>query len=77
MEVPGSGVKLKLQLPAYTTATATPDLSHSSWQRRVLNSLSEARDRTHILMDTRSGSYPAEPQQELDMGFKNQSRRQV
>ena len=38
------------------TATATPDLSHisnlhhSSWQCRILNPLSEARDCTHILM---------------------------
>uniref|UniRef100_A0A4X1V729 Uncharacterized protein n=1 Tax=Sus scrofa TaxID=9823 RepID=A0A4X1V729_PIG len=26
------------------------DLHHSSWQRRILNPLSEARDRTHNLM---------------------------
>ena len=42
-EVPRLGVKLELQLPAYTTATATPDpsracdLHHSSWQRWILN----------------------------------------
>ena len=29
MEVSGLGVKLELQLPAYATATATPDLSHA------------------------------------------------
>ena len=52
MEVPKLGVQLELQLPAYTTATATPDLSrvydlhHSSQQHRVLSPLSEARDRT-------------------------------
>ena len=52
MEVPRLGVELELQLQAYTTATATPDLScifdllHSSWQRRILNPLSGA----HILM---------------------------
>ena len=28
MEAPRLGVKLELQLPAYATATATPDLSH-------------------------------------------------
>ena len=28
MEVPRLGVKSELQLPAYTTATVTPDLSH-------------------------------------------------
>ena len=46
------------QLLAYATATATRDLSRvcdlypSSWQHRILNPLSEARDQTHILMDT-------------------------
>ena len=49
MVVPRLGVKLELQLPAYTTATATRDLSlmcdphHSSGQREILNPLSEAR----------------------------------
>ena len=53
------GVKSELQLPAYTTGMATPDpsrvcdLHHSSRQCRLINPLSEARDRTHILMDTR------------------------
>ena len=57
MEVPRLGVKLELQLPAYTTATATPDPSHvynlhySSWQRQILNLLSEAKDQTQVLMD--------------------------
>ena len=43
---------------AYATATATPDpsrvcdLCHSSWQRRIINPLSELRDGTHVLMDT-------------------------
>ena len=50
MEVPRPGVKLELQLPAYTTATAMPDTSHvcdlhhSSWQRWILNPLTNARD---------------------------------
>ena len=41
-----------------TTVTAMPDLScvcdlhHSTWQGRILNPLSEARDRTRVLMDT-------------------------
>ena len=59
MEVSRLGVELELQqLLAYTTATATRDpsrvcdLHHSSWQQRILNPLSEARDRTHVLMDT-------------------------
>ena len=52
MEVPRLWVKSELQLPAYTTATARSDLSHicdlhhSSWQRQILNPLSEARDPT-------------------------------
>ena len=57
MEVPRVGVKSELQLPAYTTTTATPDpshvcdLYHSSGQCRILNLLNKARDQTHILMD--------------------------
>ena len=58
MKVPRLGVKSELQLPAQVTATATLDLSHicdlhhSSWQRQILNPLSEARDQTRIHMDT-------------------------
>ena len=43
-------------MPAYTTPIATPDpscvcdLHNSSWQRRILNPLSEARDGTLDLM---------------------------
>ena len=56
MEVPRLGVKLELQLPAYTTATATPDSSHvcdihhSSRQCQIFNPSSEARDWTCNLM---------------------------
>ena len=63
MEIPGLGVKSELQLPAYTTATATQDpscichLHHSSQQCQILNRLSRARDQTHILMDTRRVCY--------------------
>ena len=28
------------------------NLHHSSWQRQILNPLSEARDQTHVLMDS-------------------------
>ena len=55
MEVPRLGVQSELQLPGYTTATATRDpsglcdLHHSSWQRRILDPLSEARHRTLVL----------------------------
>ena len=60
MEVPRLGVEAELQLLAYTTATAVPDLSricnphHSSWQwqRRILNPLNDARDQTRNLMVT-------------------------
>ena len=57
MEVPRLGIYLERQLPAYTTATTTQDLSciydlhRSSQQHWILNPLSEARDQTHILMD--------------------------
>ena len=52
MEVPRLGVDSELQLPAYTTATATPDPSricnahHSSGQRQILNSLIETKNQT-------------------------------
>ena len=57
MEAPRPGVQLELLLPAHTTATATQVLSlreicQSSWQCWILNALSEARDRTQILMVT-------------------------
>ena len=57
MDVSRLGVKSELQLPVYTTGTATQDLSHvcnlhySSWQCQILNLQSEARDGTLILMD--------------------------
>ena len=52
MEFRRLGVEWELQLPAYATVTAMPDLSHicdihhSSQQCRILNPLSKARDRT-------------------------------
>jgi len=58
MEVPRLGVKLELQLLAYTTAIVAQDpirvcnLHHSSWQHQIPDSLSKARDRTYNLMDT-------------------------
>ena len=56
MEVPRLGVQLELQLPAYATATATPDLycvcdlHYRSRQLQILNPLSKARDQTRNLM---------------------------
>ena len=58
MKSPRLGVKSELYLMAYTTATAMWDpshvcnLYHSSQQRWILNPISQARDQTHILMDT-------------------------
>ena len=55
MEASRLGVQLE-QLPAYTTATATPDpshvcdLRHSSQQCQIVNPLSEARDQTGNLI---------------------------
>ena len=70
MEVLRLGVKMELQLLAYTTATATwdpshiCDLHHSSQQRQILNPPSRARDRTQAFLDT-SRVFTAEPQQKL------------
>ena len=56
MELPRLGVESELRLPANATATAMWDLSHvynlyhSSWQCRILNSLSEARNQTCNVM---------------------------
>ena len=64
MEVPRLRVESELQLLACTTATATWDpscvchLHYSSRPRSILNPLSEARDRTHIPMDTSRVHYP-------------------
>ena len=58
MDVSRLGVKSELQLMAYATATATQDpshvcdLHHSSQQCQILNPLSEAKDGTHLRMDT-------------------------
>ena len=57
MEVPRLGVESELQMPATATATQVDqswvfDLYRNSQQRQVLNSLSEAREPTCIIMDT-------------------------
>ena len=57
MEVSRLGVELKLYLLAYTTAKEMQDPNHvcnhhhSSWQRWILNLLSEARDWTCVPVD--------------------------
>ena len=56
MDVPRLGIQSELQLPATATATATPDpsldfdLHHRSEQRRILDPLRKARDRTRNFM---------------------------
>ena len=63
MEVLRLGVESKLQLPAYATATAMPDLSSicnlccSLQQCGILNPLSEARDQTCNLMVPRENRF--------------------
>ena len=58
MDVPRLGVKSELQLPAYTTATATSDLSfifnlhYNSQQCQIFNPLTESRKWTRNLMVT-------------------------
>ena len=58
------GVESELHLPAYTMATATANPSHifylhcSLRQRQILNALSKARGRIHILLDTRQVHNP-------------------
>ena len=62
IEIPILWVESELQLQAYATATAAPDLSHvcnlhhSFWQHQILNAVSEAMDWTCILINTVSGS---------------------
>ena len=57
MEVPRLGVQLELQLQAYATARATPDVScicdlpRSLLQCWMLNPMSEATDQICILVD--------------------------
>ena len=58
LEISRPGTESELQLPAYIKDTAMPDpshicsLHHSLWQCWIFNLLSEARDRTHIFIDT-------------------------
>ena len=66
VEIPRLGVEFELQLPAYTTAIATSDLSltcnlYSLWQCWIPTLLSKARDRTWILVRF----ITTEPRQEL------------
>ena len=57
MEILRLGVESELQLPAYTTVIPMQELSlicnlhHTSQQHQILSPLSEARNRTHILLD--------------------------
>ena len=61
-EVPRLEVKIRAAAASlhhsysHTDPSHVCDLHHSSQQHWVFNPLSEARDRTHILVDTISGS---------------------
>ena len=63
MEVPRLGGELELQLLAHVTARAMQNpshicnLHHSSQQYQIINPLTEARDQTHIFMDTSQVHY--------------------
>ena len=65
MEVTRLVGQTKLQLPAYTTATAMPDpsyvcdLHHSSQQCQILYSLSETRNQICILVDAGQIRFPS------------------
>ena len=82
MEVPRLGMELELQLLVYATATAMSDpscvydLHHSSWQSWIPDPLSEARDRTFILMVT-VGLVMAELQRELPRNVFNLPLRHI
>ena len=66
-QVPRLGDQYELQLLAYTIAKAMENpsgvcnLYHSSQQHQILNPLSEARDRTRILMYTSQVHYHSAP----------------
>ena len=83
MEVPKPGVESELQLPAYTTATETwdpslvCDLHHSSRQCQILNPLSEARDRTHILTDPSQIRFCCATTETPGSPFKSQSAIEI
>ena len=63
MDVPRLAAESKLQPPTYATAIAIQmpscvfELHHSLPQRRILNPLREARDRTRIFVDTSWARY--------------------
>ena len=62
-EFAGHGVESELQLQTYSLTTATPypscisNLPYSLWQCQILNSLNEAREQTHIIMETMSWGF--------------------
>ena len=72
--------QIRAKLPAYATATAVQDLSHvcdlyhSSWQRWILNPLSEARDRTCGFMDTSQTCFCWATTGAPEMGFDQNFR---
>ena len=79
IEVSRLGLKLELQLPAYTIGTATQDPSHicnpyhASQQYWILNPLSKAKDWTRIFMDTSRVCYHWATTETLKFSFKRVS----
>ena len=81
MDIPRLGVEWELHLPAYTTATATPDPSYvcdlhcSSQQRWILNPLSEAKDWTQILLDPSQVRLPLSHEGNSEKEFLDQFQK--
>ena len=77
MEVPRLGIESEPEPPVYATATATPDLSHlcdllqSLQQHRTLDPLREARERTHIIMDTNGVLNPLSHSRNSSLSFSD------
>ena len=79
MEAPRLGVELELQLPAYTHSHSNTKSKLCLWPTpqltavaRSFNPLMEAKDQTHILMDT-SQVFTTEPQWEYPQISFNKS----
>ena len=77
MEVPRTEEEMELQMGPGASATATVtwdpscicDLCHSLQQHRILIPLSQARDWTHILIETMVGPWTGELQWECQQQF--------
>ena len=83
MEAPRLGIKLELQMPAYTIVTAMRDLRlicnllYSSQQCWIPDPLSEARDQTCVLMDTSQIHFHCTTMEIPRCKFSNTERKQM